>query len=588
MDGCHGQTAHEVDMANQSIDLGNTNNTITPTPADDNYVITGGDGNNTVTLGSGVDQFTLGNGSNTLTVGNGPDLFTLGAGNNTVTTGNGNSQLTVSNGNNTITVGTGSNTVSLGAGLSTVHTAAGNNVVSVSTGAIDADIIMGALTSSDGSTNQLVLTTTGTMSPVNVSGFQSYRLGNGGANSLTLANGNFARLPGGLITVIGGDSGNTVNAASLSAAFSVTIDAGAGTDVFTGGAGNDTFVFTPSNVSGDAVDGGTGNNTIELAAGGTGILNGLGTSIVHIGQVVLDANATWTIGISNPVAFTGTIFGFVAGNTLNLTNVAFDSNGSAKLGTNNQLLITENSTAYTIQLDPAQNFTGDFFHLADAGAGSQVTVNTMPCFCSGTRILTDHGEVAVEDLAIGDRVRTMHGVLRPIQWIGFRRVECRRHSDPRLVWPVRISAGAFGPSLPVRDLVLSPDHSVYMNDVLIPIKHLINGRSVMQIHADQATYYHLELSQHDVVFAEGLPAESYLDVGDRANFANGDVFIRLFPDLSDHPPGTAMAWEGLGCAPLMITGPKVEVVRRLLEARARTQAAGRRLNREVAQRKSLQ
>jgi hypothetical protein len=212
----------------------------------------------------------------------------------------------------------------------------------------------------------------------------------------------------------------------------------------------------------------------------------------------------------------------------------------------------------------------------------------MPCFCSGTRILTDHGEVAVEDLAIGDRVRTMHGVLRPIQWIGFRRVECRRHSDPRLVWPVRISAGAFGPSLPVRDLVLSPDHSVYMNDVLIPIKHLINGRSVMQIHADQATYYHLELSQHDVVFAEGLPAESCLDVGDRANFANGDVFIRLFPDLSDHPPGTAMAWEGQGCAPLMITGPKVEVVRRLLEARARTQAAGRRLNREVAQRMPLQ
>ena len=282
-------------MPSHNIDLGNGNNTISPTPTDDNYVIIGADGNNTVTLGAGNDQFTLGNGANTLTVGDGTDFFLLGGGNNTVTTGNGNSSITVGNGNDTVTVGTGSNAIALGTGLDTVQTGAGNNVVSVSAAAFSGDTIQGALTSGDGSTNRLLLTTAGTMSPVNVSGFQSYQLASGGANDLTLVEANFARLPAGSITVLGGNSGNTVNASALSAAHSVVIHGGAGIDMFTGGAGDDRFIFAASDLSGDTVAGGAGNNTLELASGnGVGTVNGLGgANFSGLAVVDVDAGAKW-------------------------------------------------------------------------------------------------------------------------------------------------------------------------------------------------------------------------------------------------------------------------------------------------------
>jgi hypothetical protein len=54
-----------------------------------------------------------------------------------------------------------------------------------------------------------------------------------------------------------------------------------------------------------------------------------------------------------------------------------------------------------------------------------------------------------------------------------------------------------------------------------------------------------------VVLAEGLPTESYLETGDRANFANGGGVVRQFPDFSAH------AWEAMGCAPLVVTGAEL-------------------------------
>jgi hypothetical protein len=79
---------------------------------------------------------------------------------------------------------------------------------------------------------------------------------------------------------------------------------------------------------------------------------------------------------------------------------------------------------------------------------------------------------------------------------------------------------------------------------------------------DEITYYHVELPRHDVLLAEGMPAESYLDVGDRSNFANGGAPIRLFADFATHTFDAAQRWEALGCARLVVCGPELATVRR--------------------------
>jgi collagen type I/II/III/V/XI/XXIV/XXVII alpha len=125
---------------------------------------------------------------------------------------------------------------------------------------------------------------------------------------------------------------------------------------------------------------------------------------------------------------------------------------------------------------------------------------------------------------------------------------------------VRIAAGAFGSGLPRRDLFLSPDHAVFIEGVLIPIKRLINGSTIAQVPRSHVTYYHIELAQHDVVLAEGLPVESFLDTGDRSDFANGGGPVRL------HPAFNVLAWEALGYAQLVMIGPELDAARARIAA----------------------
>lgn len=96
-------------------------------------------------------------------------------------------------------------------------------------------------------------------------------------------------------------------------------------------------------------------------------------------------------------------------------------------------------------------------------------------------------------------------------------------------------------------------HAVFADGVLIRVKYLINGRTIEQVAVDCVTYYHIELPLRDAPLAEGLPAETYLDTGDRGAFANGGVPIRLFPDFSTH--AICDMWEANACAPLMVSGP---------------------------------
>jgi collagen type I/II/III/V/XI/XXIV/XXVII alpha len=198
----------------------------------------------------------------------------------------------------------------------------------------------------------------------------------------------------------------------------------------------------------------------------------------------------------------------------------------------------------------------------DGGSAVTSDPQVLACFAAGTRIATPQGDLPVDALVVGQTVACLHQGSAQVVWLGHRRVDCRRHPDPRKVWPVRVRANAFGEGQPRRDLLLSPDHAVYAEQVLIPIKYLINRTTISQESVDRIEYFHIELASHDILFAEGLPAESFLDTGNKSNFANGGAQIQLYPDFA------SLEWEAKGCAPLAITGPALSKVRQTLHARA--------------------
>jgi collagen type I/II/III/V/XI/XXIV/XXVII alpha len=193
---------------------------------------------------------------------------------------------------------------------------------------------------------------------------------------------------------------------------------------------------------------------------------------------------------------------------------------------------------------------------------------TLPCYVMGTRLLTESGEVAVERLRPGTRMELAGGGMAPVAWIGHRRVDCRRHPRPRDVWPVRVRAGAFGPGLPARDLWLSPDHAVFAENVLIPVRHLVNSQSIAQARVTEITYFHVELPAHGLLLAEGLPCESFLDTGNRAAFANGGAATHLHPEFAQR------RWDAESCAPLVVAGRVLARVRRKLRLVSVARAQG--------------
>lgn len=197
------------------------------------------------------------------------------------------------------------------------------------------------------------------------------------------------------------------------------------------------------------------------------------------------------------------------------------------------------------------------------------TTYAVACFAAGTRVLTLRGEVAVEELSEGcEIVLQSRAATRRVRWIGHRTIAMARHPRPWDVQPVLVSAGAFGLGVPHRDLVLSPDHAVFVDGVLVPVRYLINGATVVQEAVESVTYFHVELADgtgeavHDVLLAEGLACESFLDTGNRNAFANGDGPAMLHADFARR------AWDARACARLVVDGPELAAIRAALLGRA--------------------
>jgi ELWxxDGT repeat protein len=296
---------------------------------------------------------------------------------------------------------------------------------------------------------------------------------------------------------------------------------------------------------------GTAGGTTELSAnlsGGDAIdLTSFGTLVAFStdsvgGLFITDGTTVTEIDTSSHVDLSSAI---ANGNTL-----LFNKSGNLYSTTGTSASIT------FVSLTPAANIPDTL----PATSGDAIPYYQVLCFREGTRIRTPDGDVAIEELAIGDAVLTYEGAARPIRWIGHRRVDCRYHPRPEAERPVRIRRGAFGDGMPQADLFLSPDHAVYAESALVPVKYLIDGDAIEQIAADEVTYFHIELDTHDVVLAEGLPAETWLDTGMRDHFDNYEGPIRLFADIA-RPGAPELVWENTGFAPLRVDGPEVDRVR---------------------------
>jgi glycosyltransferase involved in cell wall biosynthesis len=405
------------------------------------------------------------------------------------------------------------------------------------------------------STSSVVISKSGTYSVTIASSDPAYtvrRLSLSGTGSHTL-------VVDGALTVV---QGATLNGSNLDVAASGTINLdritlhGAATvsdegtlDVSNAfaGAGNTVQVDGGNLFAGSL----TGSNAFVLSAGGNltvgdSVSNG---SAIQFGD---NQGDMLTLGQSTPT-FAGQITGFGAGDNIDLSSLTFQSGYTTSYSGSTLTISDGGTTVFTFSNinDPGT------VTLADDGSGGTM----IACYLAGTQILTEQGEVAVESLSIGDRVMTHSGVARPIKWIGRRSYTGAHAVTAADLAPVLIRAGALADGVPVRDLYVSREHALYLDGVLVPARELVNGASIVVTEGvDPIRYFHIELDTHDVIFAEGAAAETFVDCDSRSMFQNADEFAPLYPD--DASP----RWQF--CAPVVESGEQLAAIQRRLLARA--------------------
>ncbi len=182
------------------------------------------------------------------------------------------------------------------------------------------------------------------------------------------------------------------------------------------------------------------------------------------------------------------------------------------------------------------------------GSGFDIEVPSVVCFAKGTRITTPEGLRAIETLQVGDLVALKCGRLTPIRWIGWRHLTTIELAQNPNLRPVRMSAGALGAGLPERDLLVSRQHRMLVvskiarrmfgtEEVLVPAIALVALPGISIDHMlETVTYFHILCDDHEVVLAEGAPAES-LYLGAEAlkslSPAGRAEIATLFPEVFD-------------------------------------------------------
>jgi hypothetical protein len=330
-------------------------------------------------------------------------------------------------------------------------------------------------------------------------------------------------------------SGTTVIAAGETGSGTLIVDSGATLDI-----GGDTTVADLDVSAGGTVDiEGVTVTTDPVTVSSGGTLSGDGTltgTLTDDGDIVAAGGSlTLTGAITGPGVLT-----VDAGGTLTL-------DGAVAAGTT----VDFAGSTGTLDLADPMAFMG-----AIVGQTAGDMVNDVACYAAGTHITTPAGEIAVQDLTIDDLVRTASSEGRPVLWIGRRSYAGRFLAANPGVQPIRFQSGSLGDGLPRRDLLVSPEHAMFLDGLLVPARCLVNGSTITQERGlERVDYFHVELDSHDVLLAEGAPSESFLDDDSRGMFHNAHEFAVLYPTAPE---------PGRFCAPKVDDGYELEAIRRRL------------------------
>ena len=177
-------------------------------------------------------------------------------------------------------------------------------------------------------------------------------------------------------------------------------------------------------------------------------------------------------------------------------------------------------------------------------------IPSIVCFTPGTIISTPTGSRAIETLQVGDLVITADNGLQAIRWIGTKHVTGARLVAHPHLRPIRIKAHAFGHNRPAQDLLVSPQHRMFLKsrqaqlmfgeaEVLMTAKSLVNDKTiVVDYMATQVDYIHILFDRHELVQANGSWSESFHpgDVGLDAIEGNAKAeLFEVFPELQTNP-----------------------------------------------------
>ena len=183
------------------------------------------------------------------------------------------------------------------------------------------------------------------------------------------------------------------------------------------------------------------------------------------------------------------------------------------------------------------------------------------CFTPGTRMRTETGDKAIEDLGPGDRLLTRDSGPQEVLWTGHRRMSGARLFAMPDQRPIRLRKGALGLDRPEDDLVVSPEHRVLVTgaaarelwgepEVLVRAADLVSDRYITVDHSLRETWYiHLMLERHEVVWANGLEVETFHPgfMGlEHLNRGQRELLFDLRPELARNvglygPPARRMA-----------------------------------------------